>query len=154
MIPISKKHSCKWTDPTDGTEFEFAPVTGELEIDLYHAVSSVSVDPEPFIGNAEKALDAKHKGKRWKKGERENAVRTAAIQMAAQADGRNLGFTKEETIGIYKVVDSIVLSCKSKDGEKTTFNKDATTFFHLPEIINLFNAIVESVHLTGEDKKN
>jgi len=152
MIPINRDVAITWIDETDGTEFELTPLVGEVELDLYEASQKMSVDPAPFIQQAENEVDAEYKGKSWKKGQREKTIRLRAIMLASQS--RGAGFSKDEALAMYRVIDSCVKSCKPKNGKKIEFNGNASKSFKFIDNSRLFTAIMELLNVDEDEQKN
>lgn len=83
--PMSKDHLQEWEH--DGVVYKHKPVIGETEAVLLGHVDKLCVDHRPFIDAARDEVDRSSKGKKWDKGERAEAIRTTAIEMATLKDG-------------------------------------------------------------------
>lgn len=155
MIPRSKDDLMPWKD-RDGNTFMVRPLTGRTEIAVFDAAKKLYADPIPFLESAEKQVSRKHKGRRFKAGEREKLVVATAQEMANRQRGSELDTS--EIVAMYDVVDLLVVSYhyKDKDGKPATieFNNDATEYFNSEKNIEIFAGIQGVNNLDGEEKKN
>jgi hypothetical protein len=146
MIPLQREDTLTWTDD-DGVIFIIAPAIGQDEFILQDALSSIALDPSPYMDEAEKIVDAMPLCE-----DREATIKKAAADLAQKRSGKR--FNRETLRPVYNAVDTFILSCVQPGKPEKKFSGDASQFFKMADNMKLFNAIVDITYLSGDDKKN
>lgn len=160
MIPISKDSVMDYLDPDSGITFHFRPLLGDAEYAYYSAIGSLSsnVDHTPFIGEAEKQVDAENPAKVWDKDEKEKAVRKRAMTIAAVRKERTPEETVKETIregdALGGIIDAVLLGWEGPGAIPFPAEKPSASL-RLSDKRKMFKVIMDlNGELTEAEEKN
>lgn len=88
-IPRDPKATLKWVDPEEGVTYEFRYLLGKYQDEFFDLKKESEDRVKPFLAAAEKLIAQESKGKRWKKGEKREAVSAKAAVLAEEDLGSN-----------------------------------------------------------------
>jgi hypothetical protein len=85
MIPIAKGQTLAVKDEGSGVTYQLAYVTEDREQAFFELQKQMGGVTNAYVEPATKAVDAEHKGKKWAKGERLDAIKEKARELADDA---------------------------------------------------------------------
>jgi hypothetical protein len=153
IIPITEDKNIElYSEHYDAT-FIAKPIVGKTEIEIFGLADKFrgSDDFNRALIEAEREVKATSGGKRWKKGEQEEAIR----DLAAKKCPSGMSLTPEEIETLYKTLDNVIIGWKEKEGwPPKPKGRHIYDCFHMPVLIEIFNLLIENSGLSEGDVKN